>query len=156
MVKLKNMMSRLTVVALLLLVAFASAASAQSLQARANEIRAAMDGRDFDRAERLARDLRAADSAAFTRNNYDYLLARLDERRGASAEATSLYLGILNRRSNLSEYAVWHLALLARAANDLALERQYITRLLASYPASTLVSAARNRLIDSYLESGNA
>ncbi|HKP12721.1 MAG TPA: transglycosylase SLT domain-containing protein, partial [Blastocatellia bacterium] len=39
---------------------------------------------------------------------------------------------------------------------DLALERQYITRLIAAHPASPLVSAARSRLIDSHLESGNA
>src|SRR5207302_3099835 len=128
----------------------------QSLQARADEIRAAMDGRDFERAEQFVRDLRAASPAAFASNNYDYLLARLAERRGARAEAAALYLGLLNRNSVLSEYALWHLSQIARAASDLALERQYLTRLLAAYTASALTSTVRNRLIDSHLESGNA
>jgi peptidoglycan lytic transglycosylase len=146
---------RLLVAILVMFVTIAPAA-AQSLQARADEIRAAMDARDFERAERLVRDLRAAVPAAFTNNNYDYLLARLDERRGATAEAATLYLGLLNRNSVLAEYALWHMAGLARAAGDLALERQHLTRLLAAHPASALTAAARNRLIDSHLESGNA
>src|SRR5205085_138974 len=137
------MMFRLLVVAFALLITLAPA-QAQSLQARANEIRAAMDARDFDRAEQQARALRAADAAAFTRNHYDYLLARLTERRGAKAEAATLYLGLLNRNSPLVEYALWHLAAIARASDDLALERQYLTRLLAAHPASALVSAARS------------
>ncbi|MGA9768848.1 MAG: transglycosylase SLT domain-containing protein [Blastocatellia bacterium] len=141
------------VIAVVLLLLFAASANAQSLQSRANEIRAAMDSRAFDRAERLARELRASDPAAFTRNNYDYLLARLTERRGARAEASTLYLGLLNRNSNLAQYSLWHLALIARASGDLALERQYITRMLAVYPSSALVTGARNRLIDSHLES---
>lgn len=140
---------------LLLLAGFAGSANAQSLQSKANEIRAAMDSRAFDRAERLTRELRASDPSAFTRNNYDYLLARLTERRGARAEAAALYLSLLNRSSNLAQYALWHLALIARASGDLALERQYITRLLAAHPSSALVTPARNRLIDSHLESGD-
>jgi soluble lytic murein transglycosylase len=130
-------------------------AHAQSLQSRADEIRAAMDARDFDRAEQLARSLKASDPSAFTRNNYDYLLARLAERRGARAEATALYLGVLNRNSILAQYALNRLALIARATGDLALERQYLTRLTAVFPSSSLTSSARDRLIDSHQESGN-
>ena len=137
-----------------LFAALANDASAQSLQERADHIRAAMDRRDFDRVERLVRDLRANDTAAFTRNNYDYLLGRLAERRGATAEAASLYLAVLNRDSSLAQYALWHLSLIARASEDLALERQYITRLLARYPSSALVARARDRMIDSLFESG--
>src|SRR6185436_16429599 len=58
-------------------------AGAQNLQAKVNDIRAAVDAREFERAESLVRELRTNDQAAFTRNNYDYLLARLLERRGA-------------------------------------------------------------------------
>jgi soluble lytic murein transglycosylase-like protein/TolA-binding protein len=150
------MMFRLPFVILVFFITFAPAASAQTLQARANEIRAAMDARDFERAEQLVRDLRATAQADFARNNYDYLLARLAERRGERAEAAALYLGLLSRNSLLSEYALWHMAQMARAANDLASERQYITRLLAAHPASALIAAARSRLIDSHLESRNA
>jgi soluble lytic murein transglycosylase len=149
------MMFRLLFVLFVILITLAPV-SAQSLQARADLIRAAMDARDFDRAEQLTRALRAMDATAFARNNYDYLLARLTERRGARGEAATLYLGLLNRNSLLAEYALWHLAAIARAADDLALERQYLTRLMAAHPASPLVGAARSRLIDSQLESGNA
>ena len=134
---------------------FASQTAAQGLQARANDIRSAMDARDFNRAEVLVKELQAADPAAFTRNNYDYLLARLAERRAARAEASALYLALLNRKTPLAEYALWHLAMNSRVAGDLAIERQYIIRLLAAYPSSVLGSAARQRLIDSHLESAD-
>ena len=114
-----------------------------------------MDARDFDRAESLVRDLKATDAAGFTRNNYDYLLARLLERRGARTEAASLYLALSDRNSLLTQYALWHLALVAKDSGDLPLERQYITRLLVSYPSSALASRARERLIDSHIESGD-
>ena len=139
----------------LLLVVFAGHAASQTLQSKANDIRAAMDAREFARAESLARELRSTDEAAFTRNNFDYLLARLLDRRGARAEASSLYLAMLERNSIVAQYALWHLSLLAKNSGDLALERQYITRLLVSYPSSALASPARERLIDSHLESGD-
>src|SRR5689334_9675204 len=77
---------------LLLTTLIGGTAGAQNLQAKANDIRAAVDARDFERAESLVRELGANDQAAFTRNNYDYLLARLLERRGARSEASALYL----------------------------------------------------------------
>jgi soluble lytic murein transglycosylase len=137
------------------LIVFATQSHGQSLQTRANEIRAAMDARDFERAEALTRSLAAADPALFTANNYDYLLARLAQRRGASAEAQGLYLKLVDRRSNLAQYALWHLAEVARTSGDLALERQYITRLLAAFPSSTLTRGARERMIESLGESGD-
>jgi len=137
----------------ILIAVFAHQARAQNLQTSANDIRAAMDARDFERAETLARELRTTDAAGFTDNNYDYLLARLLERRGGRSEASALYLGLLDRGSILTQYALWHLALLAKDSGDLTLERQYITRLLVSYPTSTLASRARERLIDSHFES---
>ncbi len=147
-------MLRLFIAALFFSIAiFANQAAAGGLETRAEEIRAAMETRDFDRAESLVNALRASDRAAFTRNNYDYLLARLKERRGATTEAAALYLDILNRKSALAQYCLWHLAVIARSAQDLALERQYINRLLASYPSSALVTRARERMVDSLLES---
>src|SRR6185503_17680207 len=85
--------------------------TAQTLQSRANDIRAAMDAREFTRAETLARELRSNDQSAFTRNDYDYLLARLLERRGAKSEASALYLGMLERNPIVAQYALWHLSL---------------------------------------------
>jgi soluble lytic murein transglycosylase len=154
------MFRAITVAFFLTLIAFASPSHGQSLQTqtlqtRANEIRAAMDARDFERAESLVRAVAASDPAAFTTNNYDYLLARLAERRGASVEAQSLYLALVGRRSILAQYGLWHLSQIARRSNDLALERQYITRILTSFPSSTLTRSARERMIDSLHESGD-
>jgi hypothetical protein len=101
-------MARTVVVCLLLLAALQGHAVAQGLEAKANQIRAAMDTRDFERAEASVRELKAADPAAFVRNNYDYLLARLAQRRGARTEAMSLYLGIVSRNAILARYALWH------------------------------------------------
>jgi soluble lytic murein transglycosylase len=140
---------------LLVLPVLALPGAAQTLQSKADNVRAAMDAREFARAETLARELRSTDQSAFTRNNFDYLLARLLERRGARSEATSLYLAMLDRNSIVAQYALWHLSLLAKNSGDLALERQYITRLLVSFPASALALRARERLIDSHLESGD-
>jgi soluble lytic murein transglycosylase len=137
------------------LCAFATEISAQSLQNQANEIRAAMDARDFERAERLVRDLRAANAQAFTANNYDYLLGRLAERKGAKTEATTLYNAVLNRQSILAPYALWHLATVARTSGDLTVERQYLTRLAAVFPASIPARKAKDRMIDNLRESGD-
>jgi soluble lytic murein transglycosylase len=138
-----------------LLLALSIVSNAQGLQNKANEIRAAMDTRDFGRAESLVLALRTSDETAFKNNNYDYLLARLLERRGARTEAATLYLTLLERSSSLAQYSLWHLALIAKDSGDLALERQYITRLLVSFPATVLASTARERLIDSHFESGD-
>src|SRR5882762_2370012 len=154
-IRVAKRMSVFRAVLLLLMFAVLMTAEAQNLQAKANDIRAAMDARDFERAESFVRQFRASDPSAFIGNNYEYLLARLLERRGARSEASALYLGLLNRNSILNQYALWHLAILAKQSEDLALERQYITRLLVSYPSSALASRARERLIDSHFESGD-
>lgn len=134
---------------------FAAQANAQGLQTKANEIRSAMDVRDFERAERLVRDVRATNPQAFTANNYDYLLGRLAERKGARAEASALYNAVLNRQSILAPYALWHLSTIARAANELAVERQSLSRLAASFPASVPARKAKDRMIDNLRESGD-
>src|SRR5258705_8189371 len=53
----------------LVLFGLSAGANAQALPGRANDIRAAMDLRDFERAEALVRELRAADADGFARNN---------------------------------------------------------------------------------------
>ena len=106
-----NWTLRLVFAIVLLVAVFGHQAKAQILQTRANEIRAAMDARNFERAETLVRELRTTDAVAFTDNNYDYLLARLLERRGARSEASSLYLELAGRGGMLTQYALWHLAI---------------------------------------------
>ncbi|HEU4386183.1 MAG TPA: transglycosylase SLT domain-containing protein, partial [Blastocatellia bacterium] len=100
------------------------------------------------------RELRDSEPTAFSANNYDYLLARLLERRGALTEAQALYLGIVNRNSILTQYALWHLGLIARQSGSLPIERQYLTRLTSSFPSSVFARQARSRVVDSLIESG--
>ena len=49
-------------------------------------------------------------------------------------------------------YGIWRLL---HASGELALERQYITRLLAAFPASALVAGARDRMVSSLADSGD-
>lgn len=120
-----------------------------------DSIRAAIEGRDFDRAEWLARELRSRDPVGFAANDYDYLLGRLAERKGSFAEASSFYRSVLERGSILAPYALWHLAAVARARRDLDLEREYLDRLLADFPSSAPAAKARDRIVENAFERGD-
>src|ERR1043165_4687649 len=126
---------------------------AQSTSSRHERIRAAMDHSDFAAAVTELQSLSAADQTAFTLNNYDYLLARLSERTGNSAMATAHYQKVAARNSLLSQYALWHLAELARATGNLTLEREKLRQLIATAPASLLRDGAVVRLGESFFES---
>src|SRR5262249_14592770 len=78
------------------------------------------------------------------------------ERRGLATEATALYLGVVSRNSSVSQYAIWHLARIARSSGDLQLERQYLSRLSATATTLSLQQAARERLIQNYLDAGSS
>jgi len=99
------------------------------------------------------RALKKSDSAAFGPNNFDYLLARLLEQKGDRSGASANYKPVLARRSALAEYAVWHLAQLARKTGDLVHERERLRQLSLIAPNSLLRDAATLRLGESYLES---
>ncbi|MGH9823069.1 MAG: tetratricopeptide repeat protein, partial [Blastocatellia bacterium] len=118
------------------------------------EIRVAMDARDFDRAEQLVAQLKTASGSAYTAGSYDYLLARLFDRRGASQEARTVYESVIARGSALSGYSMWHLSVIARAQGDLKQERQYLTRLVSSGRSGALLSQANQRLIGNLMEAG--
>jgi soluble lytic murein transglycosylase-like protein/TolA-binding protein len=99
--------------------------------------------------------MRASDPSIFTLNNYDYLLARLAQKRGDVATAATSYQLMVARSSRLSQYALWHLSQLARAAGNLTLEREHLRRLLTLAPESLLREAAQTRLAQSFFESGD-
>jgi soluble lytic murein transglycosylase len=126
---------------------------AQSVSARHERIRSAMDNSDFAAAISELQSLSTVDQTAFTLNNYDYLLARLSERTGNPAMATAGYQKVAARNSILSQYALWHLAELARATGDLTLEREKLRQLIATAPASLLRDGAVARLGESFFES---
>src|SRR5205085_371433 len=140
-------------VALFCLILAAPSIHAQTLRERHDRIRSAMEGADYKTALTEFQSLSTTDPTAFTLNNYDYLLGRLSEHVGNSATATASYQKAVARNSILSQYALWHLAELARAMGDLTLEREKLRQLLATAPASLLRDAATARLAESFFES---
>ncbi|HYJ45308.1 MAG TPA: tetratricopeptide repeat protein [Pyrinomonadaceae bacterium] len=137
----------------LLMIFTAHTLSAQSVRERHGRIRNAMEGADYTGAITELQTLRSADPAAFALNNYDYLMARLSERLGNPSVAAASYQRVVARNSLLSQYALWHMAELARATGDLTLEREKLRQLIASAPASLLRDGATARLGESFFES---
>src|SRR2546421_3667261 len=140
-------------VAIYFLILTAPSIHAQTLRERHGRIRSAMEGADHKTALTELQSLNATDPTAFTLNNYDYLLGRLSERLGNPSGATASYQKVVARNSILSQYALWHLAEIARAMGDLTLEREKLRQLLATAPASLLRDAATARLAESFFES---
>ncbi|HEY0379479.1 MAG TPA: transglycosylase SLT domain-containing protein [Pyrinomonadaceae bacterium] len=143
---------RLVAAALFLLLA-SCATGAQTARERHERIRAAVESGDYAAAVPELRALEQADPQGFALNNYDYLLARLSERLGNASLAQAHYQRVVARNSVLTEYALWHLAEMARATGDLPLEREKLRQLLGSAPRSLLRDAAAARLGESFYES---
>jgi soluble lytic murein transglycosylase len=143
---------RLVAVFLLLLLSCYTA-YAQGARERHERIRAAVENGDYATALAELQSLRSTDPATFALNNYDYLLARLSERLGNAAMAEADYQKVVARGSVLSQYALWHLAGLARASGNLPLEREKLRQLIITAPQSSLLDAARARLGESFFES---
>lgn len=141
------------VCSVLLLLLFSSFSSAQTAQERHAHLKTTMESGDRNAAVQELNALRSADPGLFTANNYDYLLARLLEKRGDSAGALSNYHSVAARGSVLTQYAFWHLAQLARSTGDLVLEREHLRHLITTSAVSLLRGAATMRLGHSFLES---
>ncbi|MEP7272867.1 MAG: tetratricopeptide repeat protein, partial [Acidobacteriota bacterium] len=92
--------------------------------------------------------------AAFTANNYDYLLARLSARQGNYAEANRLLQQVIRRGSVLSSYALWHQAELARRAGMLEEEQKLLEQLLARSPGFLYRHTVLQRLATNYSRAG--
>jgi hypothetical protein len=116
---------------LLLLFGFALLPQHSALPPAAN-IHTRIEGNDPAKAERQLRELQRSEPEAFARNNYDYLLGRLLEQRGAHAEAAALFQKVVTRNSPLAGYALWHQAEIARADGKLKDRRRCKSSLLNS------------------------
>jgi soluble lytic murein transglycosylase len=119
------------------------------------KIRSAVENRDYPTAVSELQNLAQTDKNIFALNNYDYLLARTAENRGDFALAAANYEAVVKRNSVLSEYALWHLAQIARSSGNLMLERTYLRQLLTVAPNSLLRDAANARMMRSSFESGD-
>lgn len=128
-------------------------AYAQTPQERHGRVKSALESGDVRTALTELNSLRNLNPEFLPANNYDYLLARLQEKTGESAGATANYQAVVARHSLLSQYALWRLSRLARATGDLTLERERLRQLLATAPKSLLREAAVMRLGQSFYES---
>ena len=115
-------------------------------QPRHNELRAAIDRHDLSKAETILRELQGKSSQGFIKNNFDYLFARVLERRGNAKEAVPAYQKVVARNAIFAGYALGHLAELARAAGDFKGEQNYLNQMLAKFPAQQNAESARKRL----------
>ncbi len=134
---------------------FSLSISAQNLTEAHQKIQNAVGNRDYQTAIDQLQNLEKSDKKNFTPNNYDYLLARMAEKRDDFALAATNYQAVANRNSVLSEYALWHLSQIARASGNLMLERIYLQKILTLAPESLLSDAVKMRMARSYFESKN-
>ena len=116
---------------------------------------AVIDRNDPAKAEQLLRELLRTSPDTVSRNNYDYLLARLLDIRGAQAEAAPLFQRVVTRNSPLAGYALWHLAEIARASGKLNEEQAALQKLIAQFLDHLWREKAQRRLGESYFHSGN-
>ncbi|MGI9055604.1 MAG: tetratricopeptide repeat protein, partial [Pyrinomonadaceae bacterium] len=128
---------------------------AQNFQETHRKVLTAIENRDYQTADGELQTLQKSDKKTFEQNNFDYLLARLLEKRGDFALAAANYQSVANRNSILKEYALFHLAEIARSNGNLMLERIYLQEISAIAPNSLLTDAAKARIARSYFESKN-
>ena len=119
------------------------------------KIHGAVENKDYQTAIDELQNLEKSNNRIFAVNNYDYLLARLAEKRGDLAAAMANYQTVVNRNSVLSEYALWHLSQIARSSGNLMLERIYLQKILLLSPESLLLEAVNKRMARSYFEGKN-
>ena len=128
---------------------------AQNFQDVHQKILESIENRDYQTATGELQTLQKANKKIFELNNYDYLLARLAEKNGDFATASANYQSVAERNSVLKEYALFHLAEIARSSGNLLLERMYLQEISAIAPESLLLEAANARIARSYFEGKN-
>ncbi len=148
------MSSRLFILAFILLLAFCPPATTQIRPQQHAQLRAALARHELEAVEQSLRRLEKTAPLAFVNNNYDYLLARVLERREARAEAKLIYQKVVARKSPLAGYALFHLAEIARAGGQFAEEQSWLRRLTSEHPNHVWRERALRRLGTSYLKTG--
>lgn len=143
----QSMFKLLSIITLLLLGGFALPDSSR--------VSTAINRNGPAKTEAQLRELLRTAPETVTRNNYDYLLARLLDQRGAYSEAAPLFQKVVARNSPLAGYALWHLAEIARAGGKLSDEQTALQKLISQYPDHLWRERALRRLSESYFHSGN-
>jgi len=140
---------------LILTALFSANLFAQTPSETHQKILRAVESRDYQTAVSELETIKKNDKKIFELNNYDYLLARISERKGDFATAAANYQSVVSRSSVLSEYALWHLSQIARSSGNLLLERTFLQELLTTAPESLLTDAIKIRQMRSFFESKN-
>lgn len=140
---------------IVLILLFAPALYSQTAEELHTKIRAAADNKRYGETLNELLGFEKKYPELFTLNNYDYLFARVSEKNGDTATAMGRFQTVAKRDSALKEYALFHLANIARSSGNLVLERMYLQELAAFSTESLLVDAAENRMARSWFESGN-
>ena len=139
---------------LLVALTFCLTVNAQIRPQQHQQLRAALDRNDHVVAEQTLRDFARLAPEGFASNNYDYLLARLLENRGANADANSLFQKVIVRNSPLAGYAFWHKGEIARAAGNPGEEQRLLSRFISQFPDHLFRDRAIQRLADSQFRRG--
>ncbi|HZS43998.1 MAG TPA: tetratricopeptide repeat protein [Blastocatellia bacterium] len=116
------------------------------------EVVKALDDGDYVAAETKLREIRSDSPSDFAKNNLDYSLARVLQKNSKGNDAVPLLDAVIARNSNLSAYALYHLAEISRANHQLTAERNYLDKLLKAAPQSAPARQAQRRLGENYLE----
>ena len=151
----QNVIVRLATAALICGVLVSHPTRAQNFSEQHQRIRQALERGDATAAIADLKSIQKDGRVIFALNNYDYLLARLSQRRGDTVTAATGYQGVVSRGSVLSQYALWHLSEFSRATGNLPLEREQLRHLSAAAPSSLLRTAAIIRLGQSFFESAD-
>lgn len=145
----RRMSGRLFIAALLMLMFLCLSTAEGQTGSRHAAVRSAMEKGDYPAAERSLREMARISPREFALNNYDYLLARLLDQRGARDEAATWFRRVLDRKSILAGYALWHLAEIARGQGGGAEEQRLLRAMIERYPDHLLIERAAERLGDS-------
>lgn len=133
----------------------AASSAAQDLSEMHRRITGLTDERNYVSAIAELQKLKTEQPAVFGANNYNYLLARLADKTGDAATAAANYQTVASSDSVLKEYALWHLAQIARGTGNALLERTYLQQIAEFSPDSLLAPASTGRLARSWFESGS-
>ncbi len=143
------------VFALLALLVLTVSPFAQDPEQEFSRVRESLRDVDLSTAASRLKDIESSQPKYFREHHLDYLLGRTLEDSGDIAGAAKEFVSTADSGGPLRVYALWHLSNIARASGNLFLERIYLND-LAAFDAATFPGlAARARMAESLLASGD-
>ncbi len=140
-------------VSVLLIIAVVLTVWANALPSR-QRIGQLIEQSDYDLISTELRLASETEPEEFANNDYDYLFARIEEKRGDFASAAQNFHAAGERDRVLRPYALKHLSQIIRSTGNLAFERLFLREIIFSETNKILDGPARIRLIRNYFESG--